>query len=60
MSRAAHTLIYVQLENVFFQKFDEEYISKAATKVNEVCRLVESGFEYVCDVGDAKIFRKRK
>ena len=29
-------------------------------RVEEVCKLVDAGFEYVCEVGDAKIFRKRK
>ena len=28
--------------------------------IEEACRLVEAGFEYVCDVSEAKIFRKRK
>jgi hypothetical protein len=27
---------------------------------DEVCTLVESGFEYVCDFGEAKVFKKRK
>jgi hypothetical protein len=26
----------------------------------EACRLVEAGFEYVCDFNGNKIFRKRK
>ena len=26
----------------------------------EALQLIEAGFEYVCDIGDAKIFRKRK
>jgi hypothetical protein len=35
-------------------------VSKAANTVEEVCKLVDAGFDYVCDVGDAKVFRKRK
>jgi hypothetical protein len=27
---------------------------------DEVFTLVESGFEYICDFGEAKVFRKRK
>jgi hypothetical protein len=53
-------LVYVQLEEAIYDKQNEGFISKAATKVDEVCKLVESGFDYVCDVGDAKVFRKRK
>jgi len=55
-----NTLIYVQLENALYQKFDDGYVSKVATTVEEVCKLVDAGFDYVCDVGDAKAFRKRK
>jgi len=29
-------------------------------RVEEVYKLVETGSEYVCDVGEAKVFRKRK
>jgi len=52
-----NTLIYTQLVDF---KEEDEFISKVATTVEEACRLVESGFEYVCDVNGAKIFRKRK
>ena len=55
-----NTLLYVQLEEAMYQKGNDGYISKAATTVEEVCKLVNAGFEYVCDVGEAKIFRKFK
>jgi integrase len=55
-----NTLVYVQLEEAIYDKKNDGYVSKAATTVEEVCKLVESGFEYVCDVGEAKVFRKRK
>ena len=51
-----NTLIYTQLVN-----FDEEeYISKVAWTLEEACKLVEAGYEYVCEMEGAKIFRKRK
>lgn len=50
--------VYVQLEEAIYNEGADNYISKAATTVEEVCILVEAGFEYVCDVGEAKIFRK--
>jgi len=28
--------------------------------VPEACKLVEAGFEYVCDFDGMKVFRKRK
>lgn len=55
-----NTLMYVQLEEAIYKDGSDDYISKAATTVEEVCELVEAGFDYVCDVGEAKVFRKRK
>ena len=55
-----NTLIYVQLEEAIYDKQNDGYVSKAATTIEEVCKLVDAGFDYVCDVGDAKVFRKRK
>ncbi len=51
-----NTLIYthlVDLEN-------EEFVSKVARNLEDVCKLVDAGYEYVCEMNDAKIFRKRK
>ncbi|MEM2143866.1 MAG: site-specific integrase [Candidatus Jordarchaeaceae archaeon] len=38
----------------------DEYVSKVARTIDEARALIEAGFEYVCEVGGAKIFRKRK
>jgi len=54
------TLLYVQLEEAIYKQGADQYISKAAATTEEVLQLVETGFEYVCDVGEAKIFKKRK
>ncbi len=54
-----NTLLYIQLAEALFQD-EQEYISKVAKTEKEVCRLVEAGFEYVTDLKEAKIFRKRK
>ena len=54
-----NTLLYVQLAEELF-KDQQEYISKVAKTPKDACSLIEAGFEYVCDVDDAKIFRKRK
>ena len=51
-----NTLMYTQLVN--FK--ENEYVSKVAKTVKEACQLIEAGFEYVCEVNGAKIFRKRK
>jgi len=54
-----NTLKYIHLANAI-TKLTEEFISKVATTVEEACALIEQGFEYVCDMDDIKIFRKRK
>jgi hypothetical protein len=51
-----NTLVYTQL--IDFR--DNEYVSKVAKNVEETCKLIEAGFEYVCDIDAVKIFRKRK
>jgi len=51
-----NTLVYTHL----IQFASEDYVCKVATTVEETCNLVEQGFEYVCDMDNIKIFRKRK
>ena len=51
-----NTLVYAQLIN--FK--DDEYTAKVAHSEQEICQLIEAGFEYVCDYDGNKIFRKRK
>jgi len=51
-----NTRLYVKL--VCFE--GDEYHSATAKTVEEACKLVDTGFEYVCDIDDVKLFRKRK
>jgi hypothetical protein len=51
-----NTLVYTQL--VDFS--EEEYVSKVAWTLEETCKLIEAGFEYVCAFENGKIFRKPK
>jgi hypothetical protein len=39
---------------------NEEYISATATTIEDAQKLVEAGFEYVTEMENIKIFRKRK
>jgi len=55
-----NTLIYINLEKAIFQNADEEYHVKVAENLDEACRLLEVGFEYVTNLNGAKLFRKRK
>lgn len=51
-----NTLTYTQLVDAG----ETGYISKVAWTVDEACKFVEAGFEYVCDVENGRIFRKPK
>jgi len=52
-----NTLIYTHL--VSFSE-SEEFFSAAAQTVAEAAKLIEQGFDYICDVDGVKLFRKRK
>ena len=39
---------------------DPESVKRYLATVKEASELVESGFDYVCDVEGYKVFRKRK
>jgi len=52
-----NTLIYTQL--VDFEPEDHYYVKTAST-VKEACEIVKAGFEYVTELDDVKIFRKRR
>ena len=54
--RIQNTLKYTHLVNLE----QDEYVSRVAKSTVEVCQLVDTGFEYVCDVDGNKVFRKRK
>ena len=52
-----NTLVYTHLVN--FK--DDEFISKIARNAEEACKLVETGFEYVCTTPEnLMIFKRRK
>jgi len=55
-SKIETTLIYTHLVN--FKS--DEYTVRVAENLQEACKLVEAGFEYVTQMDSKKIFRKRK
>jgi integrase/ribosomal protein L37AE/L43A len=55
-----NTQLYVNLEKVFFSESNDEYIVKVASDLEEACKLIEVGFEFVTEMDGKKIFRKRK
>jgi hypothetical protein len=54
-----NTLLYMQLEEALFQGV-VDYVLRVAKTGAEICKLVEDGFEFVCDFQGHKVFRKRK
>jgi integrase len=52
-----NTLVYTHLVDM---DCDESYVVKVAENIEEFTALLESGFEYISDYGEAKVLRKRK
>ena len=52
-----NTLVYTHLVDM---DSDESYVVKVASNIEEFTSLLESGFMYIVDYGDAKVLRKRK
>jgi integrase/recombinase XerD len=51
-----NTLVYTHLVH-----WDtEDYICKVAKTIDEAIKLIESGFEYITEIDNTKLFRKRK
>jgi hypothetical protein len=49
-------LVYTQL--VSFE--NDQYYSVVAKNIADAQKLVEQGFEFVCQIDEANLFRKRK
>jgi hypothetical protein len=54
------TQIYINMEKMAFGEVSNDYMVKVASTVEEACKLIEVGFEYVTDIEGKKLFRKRK
>jgi hypothetical protein len=51
-----NTLLYTQL----ITYDSDEYFSATAKTVQDAQKLVEAGFDYVCEFNEVKVFKKRK
>ena len=55
------TQIYVELyEEIYGDMKPENYICETASTVKEAKKLVEAGFDYVCEIEGEQLFRKYK
>jgi hypothetical protein len=57
--RLENTLIYIHLAEGLAD-FPGDYVCETAKSVSEAAKLIEQGFDYVCDLDGVKLFRKRK
>ena len=55
-----NTAIYITLETGMFQTESNDFHAAVARTLEEASKLIEVGFKYVCEIDDAKLFRKRK
>jgi hypothetical protein len=54
------TLLYVQLAETIFKETTDEFTVRVAKSLDDACSLLEAGFEYVTEMDDVRLFRKRK
>jgi hypothetical protein len=43
-----------------FKETTNEFTVRVAKSLDDACNFLEAGFEYVTDIDDVKLFRKRK
>lgn len=55
-----NTLIYIHLEAAIFKTVNDTFTVKTARTIEEAEQLLEVGFEYVTEIDNVKLFRKRK
>lgn len=56
-----NTMIHINIERSLFQSgSDDEFHVKTAKTLDEAYELLKVGFEYVTDMENVKIFKKRK
>jgi hypothetical protein len=52
---------YINLEAAIYHGGNaDDFHVKIAETIEEACKLIETGFEYVTDMYEKKLFRKRK
>jgi integrase len=55
-----NTLRYINLEQAIFKDTIDQFHVKVADSLDDACKLLEVGYEYVTDTDGKKLFRKRK
>ena len=59
--RIKSTLQYINLEAALYHSSNnDDFHVEVANNLDDACKLLEAGFEYVTDMEGKKLFRKRK
>jgi len=53
-------MIYIDIEKAIYGELSQEFTVKVAEDSEEINKLLEVGFEYVCEKDGRLFFRKRK
>jgi len=54
------TQLYIQIEKALFKEMSDEFTVNVASEPEEIKKLLEVGFEYICEKDGLMFFRKRK
>ena len=54
------TLLYIQVEKAIYKDESDEFTVKVSSNPKEIKKLLEVGFQYVCEKDGLLYFRKRK
>ncbi len=54
------TMVYIDIEKAICEELSQEFKIKVAEDQQEIEKLLEVGFEYVCEKDGKLFFRKRK
>jgi len=55
-----NTLRYINMEQAIFKDSIDQFHVKVANSLDDACKLLEVGYEYVTEMDGKKLFRKRK
>lgn len=55
-----NTLIYIQTEEALFKSENEWFLCKVASTIEEAKKLIDAGFDYVCEFNGVRMFYKEK
>jgi len=53
-------MTYINIEQSTFTSQSDEWTCKIANNIKEATDLIEAGFEYITEMDNFKLFRKRK